>query len=123
MSEKNPELVLKAATGAQEPLPVRLHPLTISRYAWLERLDSPFLAKGSEFKVGTVVPTLWAMAADKEELRAAGRKDIEQVKEDALEWADDKIGVDQLPAVIEAVGKALLETSKAAPSGGDPEKN
>lgn len=73
---------------------MELHPLTVSRYAWLEKLDSPFLTKGSEFKVSTVVPTIWALAASKEELKAAASEDIAALKERALEWADERIGVD-----------------------------
>ena len=73
---------------------MKLNPLTVSRYAWLEKLDSPFLVKDAQFKVSTVVPTIWALAASKEELKEAASEDIAALKERTLEWADECIGVD-----------------------------
>lgn len=123
MANENPQIVLDAATHTQPKLPIPLHDLTVSRYAWLEKLDSPFIQKDKEFTVSNVVPTIWVLASSKDELRQAATKDLGNVKLDALDWADEKIGVDQLPAMIEAVAAKLLVLSKAAPSSGDSEKN
>lgn len=121
MANENPQIVLDAATGktTSSELPVMLHPLTISRYAWLEKLESPFLTKGTQFKVSTVVPTIWVLAASKEELKEAASRDVEEVKDSSLEWADENIGVGELPSLIEAVSEMLLNVSKASPKSGD----
>lgn len=122
MANENPQIVLDAATGRvtnSSQLPVTLNPLTISRYAWLEKLESPFLTKGTQFKVSTVVPTIWVLAASKEELKEASKKDVEEVKSASLEWADENLGVGELPAIIEAVSDMLLDVSKASPKNGD----
>ena len=48
---------------------VEVKPLTIARYALLELVQSPFVTPGVEFTVLNVVPTLFVMLNDVEELR------------------------------------------------------
>ena len=124
MEKENSQLVIDAIVGTKKELPIKLYDLTILRYAWLEKLESPFIQKDGKFTISTVIPTIWILAASKEELRAAADKDITQIKLDALEWADDIIGVDQLPLLIDAVTDKLFRLSKASPkTSGDSEKN
>ena len=44
-------------------------PLTIARYALLELVKSPFVTQGEEFTVLSIVPTLFIMLNDVEQLR------------------------------------------------------
>ena len=126
MANENPQIVLDAATGQHQStigLPVDLNPVTISRYAWLEKIGSPFLTRGTEFKVSTVVPTIWVLAASKQELKEASKISVDDLKERSLEWADEHIDVGQLPSLIEAVTDMLLDVGKASPRSGEQGKN
>ena len=51
--------------------------------------------------------------------------DIEELKLDALEWADENLSIEDVPEVIKAVVAKLTQINKAAPSGStnsDPKK-
>ena len=36
---------------------VHIYPVTIFRYAWLERLESPFIDPSKKFDVNSIIPT------------------------------------------------------------------
>ena len=124
---KNPEIVLDALTESPKKFSkFELKPLTISKYAWLERLHSPFIDSSIEFSVDTVVPTLFVLASDRGTLKKVGR-DIEDVKEAAFEWADENLEIKEVPEAIKAVVAMFTAMNKAAPTASsgsdDPKKN
>lgn len=99
-----------------------LEPITISRYAWLERLHSPFVDTSKEFTIENVVPTVFVLASSKEQLKKFGGS-IDALKEAAFDWADEHIVIDEVPAVIKAVVQKFADINKAAPaSQGDDGK-
>lgn len=71
-----------------------------------------------------IVPSVYVLAADKKELRKYST-DIEALKLDALDWADEHLKIEDVPAVIKAIVDKLTQINKAAPSGtaADPKKN
>lgn len=65
------------------------------------------------------------MAVDKKELRKYN-SDIEALKLDALDWADEKLKLDEIPAIINAVIQKMTQMNKAAPNSAgnsDAKKN
>ena len=114
----NPKLVIEEATGSSKKAPIALHDLTISRYAWLEKLGSPFISPGEKFTVANVVPSVWVMAASRQELKAKASEDVESLKFWCLEWADEQVGMEDLPGLIDAVSAKITALGKAAPKSG-----
>ena len=71
----NPQLVLSQVTdngeadvGKGENV-VHVYPMTISRYAFLELLDSPFINPSKKFELNSVIPTAFVMSHTPSELR------------------------------------------------------
>jgi len=121
---RNPAVVLDAVAPAPEKVGgVEIGELTILKYAYLEKIKSPFVDPSQEFSVEGVVPTVFVMAQPKEELRKYAR-DPEALKADALEWAEGRLSVQDLPKAVEAVASRLAAVNKAAPAGkAEPGKN
>lgn len=113
----NPQAVLEAVMDAPERFgDVVIHDITIFRYAYLEKLKSPFIYSDKEFSVEEVIPTVYALAADKAELKKYGN-DVERLKLDALDWADENLKVEDVPDMIRSVVAKLQTINKAAPRG------
>lgn len=124
--EKNPSIVLDAITEtSHEFSKFTLNPVTILRYAWLEKLHSPFIDASQEFTIENIAPSVYVLAVDKKELRKYG-SNIEELKLDALEWADENLKIDEVAAVIKAIVGLFTALNKAAPQAvadSDPKKN
>lgn len=120
----NPQTVIEAVIDAPEKFgDVTIGDITILKYAYLERLKSPFLDPSVEFTVESVVPSVYVLAQDKDTLRKHGR-DVEGLKEAALEWADEKLKVQEVPEIIKSIVAKLQRVNGAAPNGAqDPKKN
>lgn len=121
---RNPKLVLDAITDSGVQFTkFTLKPLTISKYAWLEKLDSPFINSEKKFSFEEVVPTVYVLATDAKDLRKYAGK-LEELNLDALEWADEHIDIAEFPEVIKAVVTMFTSLNKAAPSdvGGADDK-
>ena len=124
MSDANPQAVLDAVTEAPETFgEVTIGEVTILKYAWLERLGSPFIRTDAEFSVESIIPSVFVLASDRATLKKYG-SDAEKLRADALDWADDKLRLEDVPGVIKAVVAKLTAVDKASPKGGDdPKKN
>ena len=121
----NPKAVIDAIIEAPNTFgDVTIGDITILKYAYLEKLHSPFIDPSQEFTVENIAPSIYVLAADKKELRKYGSS-IDELKLDALEWADEHLKIKDVPAVIKAVVDKLTQINKAAPSGtaSDPKKN
>ena len=126
MQEKNPSIVLDAIIDAPKKAGnVTIGDITILKYAYLEKLSSPFISPDKEFSVANVIPTVFVLSQSKEQLRKYGN-DIETLKIDALEWADDNLDIRDVPALIDDIVSKFTQMDKAAPQGGaaedDPKK-
>ena len=121
----NPKVVIDAIIEAPNTFgDVTIGDITILKYAYLEKLHSPFIDPSQEFTVENIAPSIYVLAADKKELRKYGSA-VDELKLDALEWADEHLKIKDVPAVIKAVVDKLTQINKAAPSGAatDPKKN
>lgn len=127
MAEKRntPQMVLDAVIDAPKKFgSVEIGDITILKYAYLEKLHSPFIDPTQEFTVESIAPAVFVLAKDKKELRKYGN-DIETLKMDALEWIDENVDISEVPNIIKAIVAKLTAVNKAAPSGaanGDPKK-
>lgn len=120
---KTPQAVLDAVIDAPKTFSkIDIGDITILKYAYLEKLHSPFIDPKKEFTVESIAPAVFVLAKDKKELRKYGN-DIEALKLDALEWIDENVELSEVPAVIKTVVDKLTAINKAAPSGtGDDTK-
>lgn len=125
-TENNPEIVLDAVLETPSTFgDVTINDITILRYAYLEKLQSPFIDASKEFSVQNIVPSVYVLAADKKELRKYST-DIEALKLDALDWADEHLKIEDVPAMINCIVQKFTQMNKAAPSSvssADPKKN
>lgn len=122
--EKNPGLVLDAITSAPSQFgDVTIGDVTILKYAYLEKMKSPFVDASSDFSVENVAASVFALSQDKAELKKYGG-DVEKLKADALDWADEHLRMEDVPEIIRAVVAKFQALNKAAPSsaGGDGKK-
>ena len=121
----NPKAVIDAIIEAPNTFgDVTIGDITILKYAYLEKLHSPFIDPSQEFTVENIAPSIYVLAADKKELRKYGSA-VDELKLDALEWADEHLKIEDVPVVIKAVVDKLTQINKAAPAGAaaDPKKN
>ena len=63
---------------------------------------------------------MFILANDKKTLRKYGT-DIESLKLDALEWADDNLNIADVPAIISTIVDKFTAMNKAAPNGAGDE--
>lgn len=95
---------------------VHVYPMTISRYAFLEMLDSPFINPMKKFELNTVIPTAFVMSHTPKELRKYNSKNLDTLVADSLEWADDELKLEDVPELIKAIVSQLQALNKAAPT-------
>lgn len=125
MSE--PKIVVDAvlSEGLAQEQQVKLYPVTIRRYALLEKLKSPFIFADTEFNVNNVVPTAFVMSRTPDELKTFCTKPSEDVVQAAFDWAES-LDIDDLPKMLSALSDQFLALNKAAPdktTGQDVKKN
>lgn len=114
---KTPQMVLDAVIDSPKKVgKVEIGDITILKYAYLERLHSPFIDPTQEFTVESIAPAVFVLANDKKTLRKYGN-DIETLKMDALEWIDENVGLEDVPEIIKTIVGKLTSVNKAAPSG------
>lgn len=118
MENKNPKTVIDAIIESPKKFgKIEIGPISILKYAYLEKIHSPFIDSAKEFSVDNIIPTVFVLASDKKVLRKYGG-DVETMKMDALEWADENLSIDDVPAIIKDIVDRFAEINKAAPSGG-----
>lgn len=115
----NPQIVLDTIIESPKTFGnVTIGDVTILKYSYLEKIESPFINSDREFSVSNIIPSVFILANDKKTLRKYGT-DIEALKLDALEWADDNLNIADVPAIISAIVDKFAAMNKAAPNG-DP---
>ena len=96
---------------------IDIYPVTITRYAFLEMIDSPFLNPEVKFGISTVIPTAYIFCSTSENLRKYTSKDIDKLISDAYAWADEKLTLDDTPELIKNITDQMMKLNKASPSG------
>ena len=96
---------------------IDIYPVTITRYAFLEMIDSPFLNPEVKFGISTVIPTAYVFCSTSENLRKYTSKDIDKLISDAYAWADEKLTLDDTPELIKNITDQMMALNKASPSG------
>lgn len=116
MAKQNPRIVTNAILQNEISFgKVTIGPVTIWKYALLEKLESPFLFADKEFTVENVAPTIFVLAKERSELKPL-INDFEKLKDEALEFVDDNLSLEDLPKAIQAVVDQFLTLNKAAPA-------
>ena len=113
---KNPKIVVDAIIdqNGQDVNTVKIYPVTIRRYAFLEKLNSPFINPEVQFTVNTIIPSVFVMTRTKDELKKYASNDIEKLIADSFDWSDS-LDMDDVPDMIKAVTKQFTEINKASP--------
>lgn len=122
MSNKNPKIVLEAITDQKsENHNVNVYSITITRYAFLEMLESPFINTDQKFEITTIIPSAYVMCLDPKGLRKYNSKNLDELKADAFEWADAKLEIADIPDLITTIVNQMKKLNQAAPEGGSVE--
>ena len=113
---KNPQIVVDAIINqnGQDVNTVKIYPVTIRRYAFLEKLNSPFINPEVQFTVNTIIPSVYVMTRTKDELKKYASNDIEKLVSDSFDWSDS-LDMDDVPEMIKAVTKQFTEINRASP--------
>ena len=119
MSEKQtPHIVIDAITNTDKTYSgITIHTPTIRRYAYLEKLKSPFVFSDINFDLENVIPSVYILAATKDELKSLSGKSVDEIKEIAMDWADDTIDMQTLPDIIKDVVALFTKINESAPQG------
>ena len=124
MSEKqNPDIVIDAITNTDKTYNgITINTPTIRRYAYLEKLKSPFVFGDVGFELENVVPSIYVLAATKDELKVLSGKSVDEIKDIAMDWADDNLDMKTLPDIIKDVVEVFTKINESAPQGTSEKK-
>lgn len=109
------DALLESATRAGKLV---VHPLTVARYSLLELLQSPLVVvvdAQSPLAAIDVIPSIFVMTQEAKDLAKYNSKNIDILKEDALEWAEDQVTAASIPAVVNMLAQKLLDLKRIAP--------
>ena len=124
MGEKqNPDVVIDAITNTDKTYnSITINTPTIRRYAYLEKLKSPFVFGDISFELENVIPSIYVLAATKDELKVLSGKSIDEIKDIAMDWADDNLDMKTLPNIIKDVVAVFTKINESAPQGTSEKK-
>ena len=124
MSEKqNPDVVIDAITNTDKTYNgITINTPTIRRYAYLEKLKSPFVFGDIGFELENVIPSIYVLAATKDELKVLSGKSVDEIKDIAMDWADDNLDMKTLPDIIKDVVEVFTKINESAPQGTSEKK-
>ena len=124
MGEKqNPDVVIDAITNTDKTYNgITIKTPTIRRYAYLEKLKSPFVFGDIGFELENVIPSIYVLAATKDELKVLSGKSIDEIKDIAMDWADDNLDMKTLPDIIKDVVEVFTKINESAPQGTSEKK-
>lgn len=95
---------------------LKVYPLTVARYALLELIESPLVVlDGQGLTVIDVIPTIYVMTADASKLSKYNSRNLDKLKEDAFEWAEDGMTAASVPLVVNMLAQKLLDLKRIAP--------
>ena len=124
MGEKqNPDVVIDAITNTDKTYNgITINTPTIRRYAYLEKLKSPFVFGDIGFELENVIPSIYVLAATKDELKVLSGKSVDEIKDIAMDWADDNLDMKALPDIIKDVVEVFTKINESAPQGTSEKK-
>ena len=124
MGEKqNPDVVIDAITNTDKTYNgITINTPTIRRYAYLEKLKSPFVFGDISFELENVIPSIYVLAATKDELKVLSGKSVDEIKDIAMDWADDNLDMKTLPDIIKDVVAVFTKINESAPQGTSEKK-
>ena len=124
MGEKqNPDVVIDAITNTDKTYSgITINTPTIRRYAYLEKLKSPFVFGDVGFELENVIPSIYVLAATKDELKVLSGKSVDEIKDIAMDWADDNLDMKTLPDIIKDVVAVFTKINESAPQGTSEKK-
>ena len=112
---ENPKIAIEAIVDGEKIIgDLKVYPISIGRYALLELVESPFVAKDKDFTLYNLVPTFYIMCNPKENLKGYTRKNIETLVEKSLEWAED-FDTSIVSKLIDDVAESLGLLKKVQP--------
>ena len=116
MSTKNPTTVVNSILDSDgtEVKHIKIYPMTIRRYAWFEKLNSPFINPEIKFDVNGVIPSVYVMCKTKDELKKYNSTEVEKLIQDAFDWAEE-LTLSDIPDMISSVTKQMQELNRASP--------
>lgn len=124
MSEKqNPDIVIDAITNTDKIYNgIKINTPTIRRYAYLEKLKSPFIFSDINFDLNNVIPSVYILAATKDELKSLSGKSIDEINDIAMDWADDNLDMKTIPNIIKDVVDVFTKINDSAPQSTSEKK-
>lgn len=124
MSEKqNPDIVIDAITNTDKIYNgIKINTPTIRRYAYLEKLKSPFIFSDINFDLNNVIPSVYILAATKDELKSLSGKSIDEINDIAMDWADDNLDMKTIPNIIKDVVEVFTKINDSAPQSTSEKK-
>lgn len=118
---ENPKIAIEAIVDGEKKIDdIKVYPISIGRYALLELVESPFVAKDKEFTLYNLVPTFYIMCNPKDNLKGYTRKNVDTLVEKSLEWAED-FDTSIVSKLIDDVAESLGLLKKVQPQA--PQKN
>lgn len=99
---------------------VTVYPITLGRYALLELVDSPFINNSIEMTMANLLPSLYVMTHDRDDLKGITAKNIDKLTDKATEWADS-VSLDTIPDLVRSILEKMQELLKVTPSTGKTE--
>ena len=125
---ENPKIAIEAIVDGEKRIgdDLKVYPISIGRYALLELVESPFVAKDKDFTLYNLVPTFYIMCNPKENLKGYTRKNIETLVEKSLEWAEDfdtSIVSKLIDNVAESLGLLKKVQPQASEKAGESKKD
>ena len=118
----NPKVVLEQIVDSEENKSekvIGINPLTISRYAYLELIDSPFLSTAKKFNLQNIIASAYIMVQPTSVLKKYKSNNIDDLINDALDWADTNLEFDDISKLIEAIINQITKLNKVAPTSGN----
>lgn len=116
MNVQNPSIVTDAIIETNKKFGnIEIYPLSIFRYAYLEKVKSPFLNLSEDFSLENLAPSIFVMSKDKDVLKKYAH-DIDALKEDALDFIDENADLETITNIISEISAKLTQLNKAAPS-------
>ena len=122
---ENPKAAIDALLeSAVQAGRLTVYPLTVARYGLLELIESPLVVVDPNTKLTTldVIPTIYVMTQPAKILSKYNSKNLDRLKEDAFEWAEDGVTAASVPMVINMLAQKLLDLRRVAPEAVEDSK-
>ena len=113
-----------ALSPAKDVEDIKVYPITLARYALLELVKSPFVTASKDFTTIAMIPTIYVCCADTAQLRKYNSSNIDELKQDAIAFADN-IDPKKLGSLIKELDsrvRQLLDVAPQIPEDGNVKK-